>query len=311
MSMNKVPIPILAFVLLLLVGGYLLNAGGYVVIPASETTPTPMGAKGWTAIVTNVGKNDAGDLHIDLTIRNDTAAWSAMQADEGRPAILTTGDGKRTNCAAVFAGTGGTSLAPGFQMRGYTGGTKTATKIQLLYVDCKGAVASSGSKLSIGYSYVTGAYDLHVPSVPVNGTMLLNLDQVANDVKYPIAVPVAGLIEKVGDKINAINNFTLTLADAKRTDTGLELHWQDYNPSEYPNYVHIGTPPVIGADGIIYGLYEDPSIADATIALSKATAEWTTTVAVPKNVTGFYVLVSVETRQSKYFVSHVFDITDK
>jgi hypothetical protein len=68
---------------------------------------------------------------------------------------------------------------------------------------------------------------------------------------------------------------------------------------------------VISADGIIYGLYEDPSIGDATIALSKATGDWTTTVAVPKDVTGLYVLVSVETRQSKYFVSHVIDITDR
>jgi hypothetical protein len=311
MSMNKVPIPILAFVLLLLVGGYLLNAGGYVVIPVVDVTPTPTGAKGWSAIVTNVGKNDAGDLHIDLTISNDTAAWSAMQADEGRPAILTTSDGKNTNCDTVSVGTGGTSLAPGFQMRGYTGGTKKEPKTQLLYVECKGAAGSSGSKLSIGYNYVTGAYDLHVPAVPVNETMVLDLDQVAKDVKYPVATPVAGLIEKVGDKISAINNFTLTLTDAKRTDTGLELKWQDYNPSDYPNFVHIGTPPVIGADGIIYGLYEDPSIADATIALQKATAEWTTTAPVPKNVTGLYVLVSVETRQSKYFVSHVIDITDK
>jgi hypothetical protein len=196
-------------------------------------------------------------------------------------------------------------------MRGYTGGTRNSTKIQPLYVECKGAEASSGSKLSVGYSYVTGAYDLHVPSVPVNATMELELDQVAKDVKYPAATPVAGLIEKVGDKINAINNFTLSLTDAIRTDTGLELHWQDENPGDYANYVHIGTPPVIGADGIIYGLYEDPSIADATITLSHATAEWTTTVSVPADVTGFYVLVSVETRQSKYFVSHVIDITDK
>jgi hypothetical protein len=52
---------------------------------------------------------------------------------------------------------------------------------------------------------------------------------------------------------------------------------------------------VISADGIIYGLNEDPSIADATIALSKATGDWTTTVAVSKNVTGLYVLASVET----------------
>ncbi len=309
--MNKVPIPILAFVLLLLVGGFLLNAGGYIVVPTVDVTPTPTGAKGWSAIVTNVGKNNAGDLHIDLTIRNDTEAWSAMQADEGKPAILTTGDGKSANCDTVFVGTGGTSLAPGFQMRGYTGGTKKEPKPQLLYVECKGAAASPGSKLSIGYNYVTGAYDLHVPAVPVSAKMELNLDQVVKDVKYPVATPAPGLIEKVGDKISAINDFTLTLTDVKRTDTGLELKWQDYNPTEYPNYVHIGTPPVIGADGILYGLYEDPSIADATIALQKATAEWPTSVAVPKNVTGLYVLVAVETRQSKYFVSHVIDITDK
>jgi hypothetical protein len=178
-------------------------------------------------------------------------------------------------------------------------------------VECKGVIASSGSELSIEYNYVTGPYDLHVPSVPVFATMVLDLDQVAGDVKYPIAIPVEGLIEKVGDKINAINSFTLTLTDAKRTDTGLELNWQDYNPSDYPNYVHIGTPPVIGADGIIYGRYEDPSIAEPTIALSKSTGEWTTTVAVPNNVTGLYVLVSVEIRQSMYYISHVVDITDK
>lgn len=305
MGMKKMLIPIVLCALLSF-------ACAYIAIPADLlVTPTSVASKGWSGIVTNLGKSDAGDLHIDLAIRNDTLDWSAMQANQGKPAILTTSDGKRTNCDTVFVGTGGTSLAPGFQMRGYTGGTKMATKIQLLYVECKGAVASSGSKLSIGYSYVTGAYDLHVPSIPVNATMELDLDQVAQDVKYPVATPVAGLIEKVGDKISAINSFTLTLTDAKRTDTGLELQWQDYNPSDYPNYVHIGTPPVIGADGIIYGLYEDPAIADATIALSKQTGEWTTTVTVPNNVTGLYVLVSVETRQSKYFVSHVVDITDK
>jgi hypothetical protein len=305
MGMKKVLIPIALCALISF-------ACAYIVIPADLlVTPTSVASKGWSGIVTNLGKSDAGDLHIDLAIKNDTQDWSAMQVNQGKPAILTTSDGKRTNCDTVFVGTGGTSLAPGFQMRGYTGGTKKETKTQLLYVECKGAVASSGSKLSIGYSYITGAYDLHVPSVPVNETIVLDLDQVAKDVKYPVATPVAGLIENVGDKISAINNFTLTLADVKRTDTGLELQWQDDNPSDYPNYVHIGTPPVIGADGIIYGLYEDPAIADATIALSHETAKWTTTVAVPSNATGLYVLVSVETRQSKYFVSHVIDITNK
>ena len=283
----------------------------YIVVPADlMVTPTSTASQGWSGVVTNVGKSDAGDLHIDLAIRNDTQNWSAMQAAEGESAILTTSDGKRTNCDTVFVGTGGTSLAPGFQMRGYTAGTKKEPQTQLLYVECKGA-ASAGSKLSIEYSYVIGDYDLHVPSVPVNATMTLDLDNIAKDVKYPVATPVTDLIVKRGDKISAINSSLLTLTDAKRTETGLELHWQDENPTDYPNYVQIGTPPVIGADGIIYGVYEDPSIAEATIALPKGMAEWTTTVAVPNNVTGLYVLVSVETRQSKYFVSHVIDITDK
>jgi len=284
----------------------------YIVIPPDLlATPTSVTSKGWSGVVTDISETNAGNLHIDLTIRNDTQDWSAMQADQGKPATLTTSDGKKNSCTDVFISTGGISLAPGFQMRGYTSGTKSSTKIQLLYIECKGTVLSPGSKISIGYSYITGAYDLHVPSVPVNGTMVLDLDSVTKDLKYPVATPLPGLIEKVGDKINAINNFTLTLTDVKRTDTGLVLNWQDYNPSDYANYVHIGTPPVIGADGVIYGLYEDPSIADATIALPKATAAWTTSVVVPNNITNLYVLVSVETRQSKYFVSHVIDITDR
>jgi hypothetical protein len=48
---------------------------------------------------------------------------------------------------------------------------------------------------------------------------------------------------------------------------------------------------------------EDPSIADATIALSKATGDWTTTVAVSKNVTGLYVLASVETNPNSEFLT--------
>ncbi len=302
--MKKLLIPFIFFALISLACRYI------VVPPDLLVTPTSVTSKGWSAAVTKIGKSDAGDLHIDLTIINNTQDWSAMQADE-KTAVLASPDGKKTSCDTVFVGTGGTSLAPGFQMRGYTAGTKTAPKIQLLYVECKGATESAGSKLSISYSYVTGAYDLHIPSVPVSGTLEVNLDQVADGLQYPISVPGASPIEKIGDKIIAINNFSLMLIDAVRTETGLKLQWKDENPSDYPNYVHIGTPPVIGADGIIYGLYEDPSIADATIALAHATAEWTTLVTVPKDVTGLYVLVSVETRQSKYFVSHAIDITNK
>lgn len=305
MVMKKALWPILACASLSL-------ACAYIVVPADLlVTPTSVASKGWGLIVTGIETSPSGDLHIDLAVRNDTQDWSAMQADPGKPALLTSASGKRTNCDTVSVGTGGTSLAPGFQMRGYTAGTKQAPELQLLFVECKGGEVSSGSKLSVPYSYVTGPYDLHVPSVPVSGTLETNLDQVSQAMQYPVAATVPGLIEKIGDKINAINSFTLTLTSVKRTDTGLELNWQDYNPSDYPNYVHIGTPPVIGADGIIYGAYEDPSIADATIALSKGTADWTTKVAAPSDAKGLYVLVSVETKQSKYFVSHVVDITDQ
>jgi hypothetical protein len=287
-------------------------ACAYIVVPADLlVTPTSVASKGWSGIVTSTSETGAGDLHVDLAITNETQDWSSMQAASGKPAILTTGDGKKANCETVSVGTGGTSLAPGFIMRGYTTGTKREPVIRLLYVECKGVTLSKGSKLAVDYSYVKGAYDLHVPSIPVNKTMTLDLDQVVADVKYPIAMPVDGLIENIGDKINAINSFTLTLTGVKRTDTGLELQWQDENPGDYANYVHIGTPPVIGGDGIIYGIYEDPSIADATITLPKQTATWTTSVTVPKDVTGLYVLVGVETRQSKYFISHVISIAGK
>jgi membrane associated rhomboid family serine protease len=53
--------------------------------------------------------------------------------------------------------------------------------------------------------------------------------------------------------IDAINKCTVQLTDAKRTDAGFEFGWASTNPSQYPAYVHIGQPPVIGADGVMYG----------------------------------------------------------
>jgi hypothetical protein len=182
---------------------------------------------------------------------------------------------------------------------------------QLLYVECKGAVAAPGSKLSIEYSYVTGNFNYYVAENSNGGKMEVDLDQVASDLKYPVAESVEGLIQKPGDKIVAINSCTLTLTDVKRTDTGLEFAWQTENPGASPTYVHIGNPPVIGQDGIIYGLYESPTLADAPITLPGQKADWTTTVAVPKDVTGLYILLSVEEKQQKNFWNHLIDITDK
>ena len=298
-------------ILLLLVASSFLFACAYIVTPAPDVTPTSVSAKGWKGIVTSIGKNDAGDLHIDITIRNETDDWSLMQAVDGKPAVLKTSDGKTTNCDTVFVGTGGNRLAPGFQMKGFTAGTKAAPKTQLLYVECKGATAAPGSKLDIDYSYVSGPFNYYLSATPTNATMELNLDQVSTDLKYPIGDAIKGLIEKPDTGISAINSCVLTLADVTRTDTGLEFSWEAKNPGAYPTYIHIGNPPVIGDDGIIYGLYESPDLADAPITPSDDKADWKTDVIVPNTVKGLYVMVSVETKQERFFVSHVIDITDK
>ncbi len=63
-----------------------LYACAYIVTPAMDVTPVSTTSKGWTAFTTNVGQSSAGDLHIDLTIRNETNDWSKMDAAAGRPA---------------------------------------------------------------------------------------------------------------------------------------------------------------------------------------------------------------------------------
>jgi hypothetical protein len=283
---------------------------GYIVTPEDESSPSPAASGTWTAVATKVDAA-AGGLHVDVTIRNDTGAWSAMQATPGQPAILTTSAGTSTNCTDVFVGTGGTTLAPGFQVRGYTGGTKAKPATQLLSVECAGATPAPGSKLSIAYSYVTGKFNYYSPSAPIGAKLTVDLDKLATDLKYPVAAPVNGVIEKADAKIIAINKCTLALASATRTADGLELDWQTTNPTEYPTYVHIGTPPVVGSDGIIYGFYESPHLADTPISPAGGSATWTTTVAVPKDDTGLYILVMVESEQQKSFISHAIDITDK
>ena len=298
--------------ILILACALLLTACEYIVVPEEDTSQTPVESKGWSAVLTNVGKSDAGDLHLDITIRNETGAWSAMQAAPGKPAVLSTSDGKTTDCQTVFIGTGGHRLAPGFQMRGFMTGKKTDPKIQPIYVECKGAAATPGSKLSFDYSYVTGEYNYYDQAAnKVDGKIELNLDEIASDVKYPIAVPVEGLIQKPAVTITAINNVALNLADVQRTAKGVQFKWQTTNPGEYPSYVHIGNPPVIGADGIIYGLYESPDIASVPVTGGGKTAEWTTEVSVPKDVNGLYMLLSVESKKQRLFTNYAVDITDK
>jgi len=287
----------------------------YIVIPEGLEAPEVVEGsefKVWNAVVTNVGESDAGDLHIDITIRNDTGDWSTMHAVSDKPAVLTTGDGKTANCDTVFVGTGGHRLAPGFQMRGYTIGKEGELETQLIYVECKGATVAPGSKLSLDYVSFNGElYDYEPEANKVEGILELNLDEVVTDVVYPIAVPVDGLIQDIGISVTALSDNVVNLLAVQRTDTGFLFNWQNFNPTKFPLKTHIGTPPVIGSDGVLYGLYESLDIVPIPLTLANEKMEWSTEVVAPKDVKGFYILLGVESKSPRNYVFYVIDISDK
>ena len=307
MSMRK------AFVPILLAYAIISLACVYIVLPEGYETSgeTGNGSTGWSAVATNIGKSESGDLRIEITIRNETGDWSAMDADDNKPASLTN-SGKSISCDTIFVSTGGHRLAPGFQMRGYTVGTKTEPVTQLIYVECAGAEATPGSILSIPYTYVTGQYNYYEQDKnKVEANLDINLDEVITNLVYPIAEQIDGLIQQLDIEIVAINKVTLTLTGVQRTESNLQFAWKTYNPGDYPTYVHIGNPPVIGDDGILYGFYQTPDIISVPITPAGGTAEWTTEVLVPPNVIGFYILLSVETGKARLFANYAIDITDK
>lgn len=287
----------------------------YVVLP--EGLEVPGGADGtasgvWSALVTNVGASESGDLHVDITIRNDVGDWSTMQAVTGKPAVLTTGDGKTVNCDTVFVGTGGHRFAPGFQMRGYTVNEGGELKTQTLYVECKGANASAGSVLSIHYESFNGILDDYDPEAnKIAGVLELNLDEVVADLTYPVALPVEGLIQKTDVSITGLSDNVVTLLDVQRTGAGFEFTWENFNPTKFPLKTHIGIPPVIGIDGIIYGVYETLDFVEIPITPANAKVDWKTEVAVPSDTKGFYILLSVESKKPRTYVNYVVDISDK
>jgi hypothetical protein len=310
MNLRKVLFPILLFYI------FFSLACVYIVLPEGLETPAPLeeGAelKVWNAVVTGVNKSDAGDLHIDITIRNDTGDWSTMSAAEGKPAILTGSDGKSTNCDTVFVGTGGHRFAPGFQMRGYTVLENNEIKTQQLYVECKGVESVAGATLVIDYVSFGGILDDYKPDLnETDGTLQLNLDEVVTDLTYPIATPVDGLVQKTDLSITALSDNVVTLLDVQRTDTGFQFNWQNFNPTKFPLKTHIGTPPVIGSDGIIYGYYESLDFVSIPLTLANEKMEWSTEVAVPGDVKGFYILLGVESKKPRTYVFYVVDITDK
>lgn len=300
-------------VLILLASALLTFACVYIVLP--EGVENPAAAEGsagvWNGVVTNVGKSESGDLHVDITIRNDTGDWSTMRSMPDKPTILKTGDGKTAPCDTVFVSTGDHRFAPGFQMRGYTTGEKDNPELQTLYVECKSSDAPAGSKLLVYYESFKGVLDDYEPeSNRTEGVLELNLDEVVTDLSYPIASPVEGLIQDVGASFTGLSDNVITLLDVQRTDTGFQFTWENFNPTKFPLKTHIGTPPVIGSDGIIYGVYETLDMAEIPITPANAKVDWKTEVAVPQDVKGVYILLSVESNKPRTYRNYALDISD-
>jgi hypothetical protein len=285
-------------------------ACAYIVLPegidASAAT-----SKGWQAIPTGVTATEDGTVRIDLTLLNETGDWSAIVAGDGASAVLHAG-GEDRPCEGAFIGTGGHRVAPGFQLRGYIGGTKAEPEVQPVFVECAGDVPPPGSTLSVDYSYVTGQYNYYEQDKGlVEDTLEVDLDDVDSALAFPVGDPQEGLIQDAATPIEAINKVKLELTDIQRTADGLEFSWRTTNPGEYPAYVHIGNPPVIGEDGILYGFYETPDIVSIPITAAGDTAEWKTQVAVPSEVHGLYILLSVETGKARLFANYAIDISDR
>jgi hypothetical protein len=270
------------------------------------------GAAGsWGAAVTGVSQTADGSLRIELYIHNQTGDWSAMAALPDRAAELSVG-GVITMCDTVYVSTGGHRLAPGLRMRGYVGGTRAEPEVQALYVECAGAEAAPGATLAIDYSYVTGQYNYYEQEKNLaEDRFELQLDAVESQVTYPLADQPADLIQPPGAVITALNDVTLELVDIQRGSDGFQFTWLATNPGEYPTYVHIGNPPVIGEDGILYGYYETPDIVSVPITPAGETAEWTTQVAVPPDVGGFYIMLSAESGKARLFANYAIDITEQ
>jgi len=173
-------------------------------------------------------------------------------------------------------------------------------------------VAGTGSVLTIDYFFVTGQYNYYEQDKNrVDAKLNIDLDKLIPDTEYPVAEVTPDAVVQGEAEITAINEIALKLISLERNDTGLQFTWQTANPGEYPSYVHIGNPPVIGQDGILYGFYETPDIVSVPLTPAGGKVEWTTQVAVPQGVNNLYILLSVETGKARLFANYAIDITDK
>lgn len=299
------------FLVSILIFSLLTMSCVYIVLPQGLDVGSTIEDKGWSGVVTNIGKSDAGDLRIDITIRNETGAWSSMKAVDSLPAVLSSG-GKSSDCTTVFIGTGGHRLAPGFQIRGYTGGIKSEQVTQLLYVECPAGDAAPGAELTIKYAYFKGDLDYyHQEDGKIEGTMVLKLDEPSAQVQYPVYQAADGLVEAKDFNITAISDNVVSLVDIQRSDKGFTFTWKNANPTDFALKTHIGTPPVVCSDGVIYGWYEIMDLVSVPLTPAKGDMTWTTETSIPPEAKGCYILLSVESKNVRLYVNHLIDITDK
>lgn len=303
------------FVPILLIAALSISACVYIVLPEGleeSMQDGNSGNSGWAGIVTQITESESEGLHIDLTIRNDTGDWSTMKAQENKPARLTTEDGSTTDCNTVFVSTGGHRLAPGFQIQGYTREENGQPVTQPLYVACESASISPGAVLAIDYISFIGEVDYYVEieeSNKIPGQMALNLDEVVTDLTYPIATSIEGLIQSPDVEFIALSDNVVKLLNIERSEAGFQFTWQNYNPYQFALKTHIGIPPVVGEDGILYGLYETLDLPEVPLTPAEGSVEWTTEVPVPEDVSGLYILLSVESKKPRTYSNYVIDIT--
>jgi hypothetical protein len=297
----------------------------YIVPPVEFSTPTPqLVIGGWQGYALKVADVN-GSLHVELAIQNNNNDWGAMDVARSKATVKDKA-GKETTCDKVFVGTSvfqkpgysetGWFLPPGFVMKGYTGGSKANPVTQLESVDCAGVSKSDGMKLTVSYTYILGPYNYYRQSDFLSDTMTVDLDNVVTDLKYPRATDTTKAY-KMGETMVAINKCNFSLTAVARSDEGFTFAWHADNGTIYPAYVHIGDPPVIGDDGILYGFFESPHLSSPPLipsvddAGNRGEADWTTTANVPNDVMGFYILVPLESNQNKYFIYQLIDITDQ
>jgi hypothetical protein len=145
----------------------------------------------------------------------------------------------------------------------------------------------------------------------IEGQLDINLDEVVADLTYPDATPIEGLVKDAGVEITGLSENVVHLLDVVRSDTGIQFTWQNTNPSKFGLKTHIGNPPVVGEDGVICGVYETLDMPPVPLTPAQGSVEWTTEAAVPKDVGGLFILLSVESKKPRTYSNYVIDITEK